>query len=158
MWNDYECAKLLTDSLWSMVAFISPCPSSRSIAAQNQPLVRASLWRLKIADKKLHQSEWYASKWGVLLMISCSAKTLPVGGWEIQERIFHLLQSRRTLLPHSTPADKWWNSYASPDPGQQNQSDSHTDQLGKISQHHSSTWSYPHFENLFKTLTCLCGP
>lgn len=113
-WNDCECVKSLIDSLWSTVALISPCPSSRPTTAQNQPLARALLWGLKYCREA--SSEWAicCKMRGFFLIMSCSATKWSVASLEILGWIAPFLQSSRIVLSHSTPADKWWNSHASP--------------------------------------------
>lgn len=100
--NEYENVKSpLIDSLQTPVTFISPCPSSRSISAQNQPLVRAFLWGLK------HHKEEPTPEWALLhgmkggfVIINYSATKLSVGRLAIWGFLFCRAAEYCSLVAH----------------------------------------------------------
>lgn len=98
-WMDYECTKSLIDSLWSMVALISPCPSSRLITAQNQPLKRGFLWGLKYCREVTPEWAICCKMKFFWWLISSSVRKLSMASSEILGWIAHFLHSGSILLP-----------------------------------------------------------
>lgn len=104
-------------NLW-LAAFEAQSPLSLLAPHQGQLVHKTSLLRElsygdSSAQRRTHTrvSTKMQNEGGFFVIINYSATKLSVGiaAWKFWDG-WPLLQSGRVLLPHSTPADKWWNS------------------------------------------------